>query len=170
MLGAGYNLFKMSALACVGIAAGLWFSAQTDTKSATRLLLSVGGIGALFCLLAIFELNGPDALARRGNGAFLQLPGLGLYVTLSLLMLGGFTRLAQVWSQLPRAIRGLLQGLVVIGGLALPIYVFHGLVIPLRDILFALGAGGGLALLLPMGAFLLATGYGALRLYRMYFS
>lgn len=55
------------------------------------------------------------------------------------------------------------------GGLALPIYVLHGLVLPLRNVLAAAGLPGVVALALPMGAFLASMGYAGRRLWRMYF-
>ncbi|WP_299852801.1 hypothetical protein, partial [uncultured Roseovarius sp.] len=65
--------------------------------------------------------------------------------------------------------RGTLQIMIVIGGLALPIYAFHGIVIPLKDILVVLGLPDAIALLLPLGAFFAVMIYLGWRLRRMYF-
>ena len=73
------------------------------------------------------------------------------------------------WHYLPGLLRRILQFLIVVGGLALPIYVFHGLVIPSKDILVLAGIASTPALAIPMSAFLAAMGYGGWRLYRMYF-
>ena len=49
--------------------------------------------------------------------------------------------------------------LIVIGGLALPIYVFHGLVIPIMDILMLIGMNSVPAVILPLGVFLVSMIY-----------
>ena len=59
--------------------------------------------------------------------------------------------------------------MITLGGLSLPVYAFHQLVIPGRDVFVALGMDAGLALGLAMGSFLAVIGFGWWRLYRMYF-
>ena len=83
---------------------------------------------------------------------------------------GIFLALLLVWERLNAALRLPLKLLVVVGGLALPIYVFHGLVIPGRNLLVALGMPSSVALIAAMCAFLIVMGYAGRRLWRMYFS
>ena len=59
---------------------------------------------------------------------------------------------------------------MVTGGLALPIYVFHQVVLPARDSLVLLGLAGLPALAVPMGIFLLVMLYLGRRVWRMYFT
>ncbi len=169
MLIAGYNVFKMTALAVTGMAAGIWLAGQDDARRAGRSLLAVGALGALICVLSLLQAFGPDALSQRSNPAFVSLPGLLLYSCLGLFMLGGFMLLALAWTRLPGPLRTGLQLLIVTGGLALPIYVFHGLVIPARDVLALTGLTGGMVLAIPLALFLALAGYGGWRLHRMYF-
>lgn len=62
-----------------------------------------------------------------------------------------------------------LKFLIVTGALALPIYAFHGAVIPVADIGKDLGVPGGIAIAVPMGLFLSGIGWLGLRVWRMYF-
>lgn len=169
MLVAGYNVFKMSAVAVGGMAIGLWVAGQPDTREVARLLLIGGGLGMAVTALSLLETNGAAALASRGSSIFTSLPGLIFYLSFAAFGTGLFLRLILSWDRLPAALRNVLKLLLVIGGLALPIYVFHGLVIPGKDMLNALGLGGGLALGIPVGLFLLVMAYLGRRLWRMYF-
>ena len=169
MLVAGYNVFKMSAVAVGGMAIGLWVAGQPDTREVARLLLIGGGLGMAVTALSLLETNGAAALASRGSSIFTSLPGLIFYLSFAAFGTGLFLRLILSWYRLPAALRNVLKLLLVIGGLALPIYVFHGLVIPGKDMLDALGLGGGLALGIPVGLFLLVMAYLGRRLWRMYF-
>lgn len=169
MMIAGYNVFKLTALAAAGMAAGFWLSTQSDPREAGRKLLAAGALGALICILILLQSYGTDAFAQRKNPAFVSLPGLMLYSFLGLFMLGVFLKLVLAWTHLPALLRIMLQILIVIGGLALPIYVFHGLVIPARDTLELVGFSGALALAIPMTLFVALAGYGGTRLHRMYF-
>lgn len=169
MLVAGYNVFKMSAVAVGGMAIGLWVAGQPDTREVARLLLIGGGFGMAVTALSLLETNGAAALASRGSSIFTSLPGLIFYLSFAAFGTGLFLRLILSWDRLPAALRNVLKLLLVIGGLALPIYVFHGLVIPGKDMLNTLGLGGGLALGIPVGLFLLVMAYLGRRLWRMYF-
>jgi hypothetical protein len=66
--------------------------------------------------------------------------------------------------------RRVVQGLIVIGGLALPIYAFHESVIPTKDILVGLGVSGGVALAVPLALFSALFLYLCRRLRRIYFA
>jgi hypothetical protein len=83
--------------------------------------------------------------------------------------MGGGIALLRHWTNLPGALRHGLKLLIVIGGLALPIYVFHQLVMPIRGILVQLGLPGSMSLALAMGGFLILMSYAGRRLWRMYF-
>lgn len=169
MLVGGYNVFKMTAVAAGGMAVGLWLAAQADTARTARDLTVAGLFGVALALMSLIEAYGIAAFQNRENGVFLSLPGLILYLSLAMAMTGIFLILLTIWDRLPRLPRVILQLLVVIGGLALPIYVFHGAVMPARDLLEGLGLPGAPALVLPLGAFLAVMGYSGRRLWRMYF-
>ncbi|MBE0414854.1 hypothetical protein [Yoonia sp.] len=166
---ASYSLFKLGAIMLVGIAAGLWIAHEADTALVKRRLLTVGLAGMVFCATTIVSLEGAAAVMTRASSVFSSLPGYGFYASMMIAVMGLSLGVTGIWHQLSGPLLFLLRVLVVIGGLALPIYVFHGLVIPLKDILIILGMQGALALALPMAAFLAAMAYAGRRLYAMYF-
>ena len=174
MMVAGYNVFKMTAVASGGMLAGLWLSRQTDSRVAAGMMAAAGGSGIMLAVLSLIEAHGTGAFLTREDPVFTSLPGLVLYVSLAVAGVGVFLSLMLRWEGLGqsaagRALCGGLQVLVVTGGLALPIYVFHELVIPGRDLLAAAGLDGALALALPMALFLGAMLLSGRRLWRMYF-
>ena len=169
MLVAGYNVFKMSAVAAGGMAIGLWIAGQPDSRNAARLLLTGGALGMAVTVLSLLEADGAGAFVSRGSPVFTSLPGLIFYLSFAGFMTGLFLRLILSWDGLSAPLRAVLKLLLVTGGLALPIYVFHGLVIPGRQMLNALGVQGGMALAIPMGLFLLSMAWLGRRLWRMYF-
>lgn len=169
MLVAGYNVFKMTAVAAAGMGVGLWLAKERDTAAAARLLSVAGGLGLVLSIGALLEAHGADAFVRRDSPVFTSLPGLILYLSSAVFGVGVFLAILGRWARISAPLRWPLQLLVVIGGLALPIYVFHGLVLPGRDLLEAAGLHGALSLALPMGGFLLVMGYMGRRLGRMYF-
>ena len=169
MLVAGYNVFKMSAVAAGGMAIGLWIAGQPDSRNAARLLLTGGALGMAVTVLSLLEADGAGAFVSRGSPVFTSLPGLIFYLSFAGFMTGLFLRLILSWDGLSAPLRAVLKLLLVTGGLALPIYVFHGLVIPGRQMLNALEVQGGMALAIPMGLFLLSMAWLGRRLWRMYF-
>lgn len=169
MLVAGYNVFKMSVVAAGGMAVGLWIAGQPDSRTAAQNLAFGGALGMAMTALSLIESGAAATLASRGSPVFTSLPGLVFYLSFAAFATGMFLRLLLSWDRLPAALRATLKLLLVIGGLALPIYVFHGLVIPGRALLVTIGVHGGLALAIPMGLFLLIMTWGGRRLWRMYF-
>lgn len=115
------------------------------------------------------EFAGIEGLLDRNHPAFRSFAMQLFYVCCAVAMLGGCLLLTLGWYRLSGWLRMSLQVLIVTGSMALPIYVFHGQVIPLKEMLVALGLPGAVALALPMGAFLLGVGYGGRHLYQMYF-
>lgn len=169
MLVAGYNVFKMSAVAAGGMAIGLWVAGQRDDAQAARRLLTIGGLAMVMAVLAVAESDGIGAFLYRGSPAFLSLPGLIFYLAFAAFGTGLFLHLLLSWDARSGWLRTVLKLLLVTGGMALPIYVFHGLVMPGRDLLATAGMSGGPALMIPMALFLAAMAYGGRRLWRMYF-
>ena len=166
---AGYNVFKMSAVALAGSVVGLWLGSQSDAWHAGRRLIVWGALGSMVCLFVLLQSHGLAPLTDRFSSVFVSLPGLLFYVFVAMVLVGGFLVFVANWHVLRPVLRGPLKILIVFGGLALPIYVFHGIVIPVKDIFVLQGIDDTLALALPMGAFLTAMTYGGWRLYRMYF-
>lgn len=166
---AGYSLFKLGAVMLVGVAVGLWITSEDDTAMVKRRLLMLGLAGMAFCAITIVSMEGPAAVMTRYSSVFSSLPGYGFYASMMITVMGLSLGVTGVWHLLSWPLLFGLRILVVIGGLALPIYVFHGLVIPLKDVLTIMGMQGALALILPMAAFLAVMAYAGRRLYVMYF-
>lgn len=164
MAGAGgYNLFKLGCMTAAGIAVGIWIAQQTDINLIMRRLLLIGGIGVLFCGAALLQVLGTITL---GNSA--SLIGLGFYGSVCLLTMGASLAVLPAWVQAGQMLRGVLRGALAFGGLALPIYVFHQLVIPVHEILEIAGLHGALSIIVPMGVFLAVMFYMGRRIFRMY--
>lgn len=169
MLVAGYSVFKLSAVAAAGMGVGVWFSEQRDTGFAAHALVVGGTLGMVLAMMTMVEAYGVGSFMQRDNPVFTSLPGLIFYLSMVLFATGGFLSLLLDWERLARPVRLILQALVVTGTLALPIYVFHGLVMPGRDMLAAAGVSGRLALAVPMGIFLLLMGWSGRKVWRAYF-
>jgi acyl-CoA synthetase (AMP-forming)/AMP-acid ligase II/acyl carrier protein len=169
MLVAGYSVFRVSAMVFAGLAIGYWVSQQQDLKSTARKLALFGAAGLTLCVIAALEAYGSDAFSVRGSPVFVSSIGAAFYVSFASFLLGVMMRWIDMWESLSGILRHGLQALIIVGGLALPIYVFHGLVIPVKDILVLSGLPGKVALLLPLGLFIGLFVYGWRRLKRMYF-
>jgi hypothetical protein len=166
---AQYSVFKMGMMVLLGMAAGYWLHSHPETARAAALLRLGGVLGAVFCGFIVAESVGLSDLRSRAGVTYTSAVGLLFYAAFALLLLGGFIGLLRHWHGLWSGLRGLLKLGIVMGGLALPIYVGQQVVIPLKTLLLSLGLISPLALLLPLGAFLIGIGYAGHRLYRVYF-
>ncbi len=166
---AQYSVFKMGMMVLLGMAAGYWLHSHPETARAAALLRLGGILGALFCGFVVAESIGLSDLRSRAGVTYTSAVGLLFYAAFALLLLGGFIGLLRHWHGLWSGLRGVLKLGIVMGGLALPIYVGQQVVIPLKTLLLSLGLISPLALLLPLGAFLIGIGYAGHRLYRVYF-
>ena len=170
MLVAKYSLFRAGPMAFLGVAAGIWLSRQKDLRPTARSLMVAGAAGVGLSLVMAFETYGPGALSTRNSVFYNTVLGWGLDYAFALLAVGALMGVISHWHSLRPATRRPVQALIVIGSLALPIFAFHRIVIPLKDILAGLtGLSENMALLPPILAFLAAFAYGARRLWRMYF-
>ncbi len=171
MFGAGnYTYFKVSASAFLGIALGLWFSRQEDLAETAGILVRTSSLCIAGIVIISLEIWGVQAFIGRGGAIFQSFLAPLFYASFAALLLGVFVFVMLRWRTLGQTARIPLQFLVVIGGLALPIFVFHGVVIPIKDILLLVGVPGPIALALPMSTFLLGLGLAFRKLYRMYFT
>jgi len=169
MVVAGYSVFKLSAPMLIGIAVGLWVAREDDTRLVRSRLMATGFAGMAFCATTVLWFEGPESIMTRGLPVFVSPPGYAFYASFMIALLGLSLYLTGAWSKLSRPTLLALRMLIVIGGLALPIYVFHGLVIPIMHILILIGMDNVPALILPLGVFLVSMAYAGQWLYRMYF-
>jgi hypothetical protein len=164
MVGAGgYNIFKLGCMTMAGIAVGIWIARQEDLERIRHRLLILGGLGVLFCGAALLQVIGTIRLTNAAS-----LIGLGFYGSLCLLTMGVSLTILPAWARAGTALRGLLKVALTFGGLALPIYVFHQLVIPTHKTLEIAGVPELASIALPMGIFLAVMLYMGRRIYRMY--
>lgn len=169
MLTAGYNVFKMTAITVLGMSIGLWLSRQSDSRRAARVLILAGMLGMVLPVLTLIEAHGTGVFGSRNSPVFTSVPGLFFYLSAVAFAIGLFLRLLLSWEGLSAPARLPLKWLLVIGGLALPVYVFHGLVIPAREVMMGLGMSGKSSLILAMGTFIAVMAWLGRRLWRMYF-
>lgn len=167
---ASYSYFRVSAFVFAGIAVGVWMARQEEVPAAARTLLLAGTAGTALSLFAGLESYGAGAFAARMAPFFTSTMGALFFLSLLGLVLGTTLHLVMAWNRLGRVRAGVMQSLILLGGLALPIYAFHAVVIPIRDILVIIGLPRAVALLLSLGSFLALLGYGIWRLRRMYFA
>ena len=169
MLTAKYNYFSLSAVAFAGIAVGRWLSAQTDPRGVAVRLMLAGGTVAAAALLVIGEAYPQGLWPVPEDRRFLHFVFAAFYCGTGTALLGLAVHLfAAMGAEAARP--GLaLRALLIAGVLALPIYAFHQLVIPVRDILVVLGLPGAPALALPMALFLLAMGLAGRHIHGFYF-
>lgn len=166
---ANYSYFLLLSLIFPAIAIGYWFSGQKGSAQASRTLLGGGVTGMALATLIGIDVMGLDAFATGKSPFFTSFLGNLFYFSLVVALVGSFDLVLKSWHSFGTVRRGILQILIVIGGLALPIFAFHGIVIPIKDILVVFGLPGIVALGVPMGAFLAVMLYLGWRLRRMYF-
>ncbi|NHX28156.1 hypothetical protein HA397_29930, partial [Escherichia coli] len=164
MIVAQYSYLQISSLVFAGIALGYWFAGQRDMKQAGQTLMVLGGFGMAILLVIGFEVYAGKSFASRSAPFFGGRMGMAFYFFFSALLFGAMLLMVRVWAGLPGLLRFGLQAVIVLGGLALPVYAFHGLVIPIKDILRILGLPGIAALGLPVAVFLAWLGYAWWRL------
>ena len=169
MLVANYSYFRLTAFALAGVALGYWLARQRVLERPESTLLAIGGLGSILIIGIALQAYGREAFSIRLHPFFISLLGGCFYLCMTTLFLSAGMRLVRGWHGIPGLLRLGLQLLIVTGGLALPIYAFHSVVIPVKDILAILGLPGALALLLPISIFLAGMGYAGMRLYRIYF-
>ena len=165
----GYNVFKMTMVTVAGAALGLWISRQQDTRAMAGRLLLLGSVSAFLCLFAMGEMSGFATLGERLNPAYVSVAGQMFYVALAAFLVGAGLHMALNWPNLRTVTRLPMKALIVTGGLALPIYVLHGMVLPVRDVLAIAGLSQIGASAIPMALFVTVIVDGARRLSRMYF-
>lgn len=169
MLVSKYNYFYMTALVLYGVLIGHLMMRAPDPRSFALRAIAGGGLLLAMGLIIVAETLGVDMLFDRMVRFWTGMLGAQLYVAFTALFLGGAVWFLQRWETLGPAVRFAGKGLILLGGLALPVYVLHELVLPLKELLTMLGLPEGIALALPMGGFFGAIGYGMWRLDRMYF-
>lgn len=169
LLVAKYSYFPMTALVLAGVAIGHWMMKATDVRLFVRQAAMWGAVLMACGLIAMTETQGVGILIDREAGAWFSMLSAMTYVGFSAVLLAGALWGLEHWRDLPGFGQMAFKGLILLGGLALPVFALHELVIPMKDLLLQAGLPGKIALGLPMAAFFAAIGYGMWRLHKMYF-
>ena len=140
-----------------------------DAGSFARSTSLWGAVIIGFSILASLEVYGPGFLLDRQSEFLITTWSALMYFGIVCLVLGLSILSLENWKGMSGAPRAAFRFLILTGNLALPIYAFHQLVIPSKNLLVLSGLNPTVALAVPMALFLLVIGYGMLRLYRMYF-
>lgn len=164
-----YSVLRIGGIVLLGLAAGIWYARQTDPAKTSDIAVIAGTGIAFLALLIGGEQEGFSNLARRASSFHSSLVGYIFYAGLAFACLGLTTRIMSNWSSWPDTVRMALRLLIVVGALALPVYAFHGMVLPLADILEFVGMSRAIAVALPMSCFLGGIGWLGFRVWRMYF-
>lgn len=168
MLVAKYNYFAMMSGVLMGVASGYYLRLKAGAPGVSRDLCYVGT-----ALVAL----GLGLGAASGNLGLLfhwpsELVGWkwAFYAGVVNWLLGGLMVLRGGYDQRGMAVRKVLEGLATLGQLALPMYVFHELILPLKSLLSRAGASDGVAILLSLSFFLLVTTFMIRRVQRLFHS
>lgn len=169
MAQAKYSYFHMMAYVLVGCALG-WHMFSLARPQAIAFQFSAFGAALLIVgLAAIVATGGLEILVDRTAAGWNGPWAFVLYTGVVSIAVGSATQILLNWHNLSAAGRMPARLLILFGGLALPIFVFHEAVIPLKDILIRVGLDGHISLGLTLAMFFCLIGYGMKRLDRMYF-
>lgn len=166
MLVAKYGYFRVGTAAFLGIALGCWLRSVT-VDEICRTMIPVGAGFFIAGLLTTLDFMSGHQLEQVKA---VPLSMVFWYFGAEILFLSFIVSFMRFKQQRSDLINIFLNVLIVMGVLALPIFAFHGIVIPVKDILVNLGVAGKVALALPLGVFLVCFLYGGARLYRIYFT
>jgi acyl-coenzyme A synthetase/AMP-(fatty) acid ligase len=163
---AKYGFFRMTGYVMVGVAIGYLFRTHHNDPGLVRKLVVSGCTLAILGFLLAFEAR-PGAMFE--DVGQVRPWHLMIYAGAATLILAGFCWLNRPGGEkLPRWLV-VLNGFAIASGiLALPIFVGHELVIPLKNLLVLWGLPGPLALLIPLAAFLGLLAWGYVRLLRFF--
>lgn len=164
MTTAKFSYFNMGFGAALGLLAGILMRGTPSRFGATALFPWAMSALALGLALAL--------AAPGGLGVFMDSNDMGVwrwcsYIGATLLLLVGTGWLASRLASLKRGPAGILQLVSVIGQCSLPIFVLHGLVLKVKQLLVLGGVPGSLALALPLMLFLAAMTWMIRNLYRL---
>uniref|UniRef100_UPI00261A5126 AMP-binding protein n=1 Tax=uncultured Roseovarius sp. TaxID=293344 RepID=UPI00261A5126 len=126
---ANYSYFRLCALVFGGIALGYWFSRQASLTESSKTLICAGAFGMAIAVVVGLDVLPANPLATSKSPFFQSLLGYVFYFCAVVFLVGLFDQFLKSWNDLGSFVRGTLQIMIVIGGLALPIYAFHGIVI-----------------------------------------
>jgi hypothetical protein len=169
MLTSKYSVFHMTPPVLAGILIGDWMRRAPDPWRFGVTAACMGGGILAISMIAMTEVYGLELWITRGSKAWGSMMGTQFYTGFACFFLGGMVLALHGWARMSAPVQLVTKVLILLGGLALPIYAFHALVIPVKDLLYAAGMIKSVALVFSLSMFFAIIGYGMWRLNRMYF-
>jgi hypothetical protein len=164
LLTAKYGYFHMTSFVMLGVMMGIVLRRNHAAPRFLTDLMVYGAVLMAIGLVMIHLVKGEPFLWDFNNAHPWH---LCLYAGVTLWIIAGFCRINRSVDALKARPIQVLNGFFIASGiLALPIFVGHEIVIPAKDVLVNLGVHGALALLIPLGLFLGALGWGYRNLMR----
>lgn len=165
MLTAKYSYFRMSTAVFMGVALGYWLRQNQSIKEISH-KLTLLGLGFFFSGFATtLEFLSWQQITEL---SIVPLSMVFIYLGIASMLLGGVVHLIHKKKATPSFAATLVNFFIVLGVLALPIYIFHGAVLPVKGILVHLGLTKTIALAVPMSCFLIILFWGWLKIYKIY--
>jgi hypothetical protein len=166
MLVAKYNYFNMSFGALFGVMSGIYL--QKHYREDYTLKSLVAGIVAVVTGLVVLYVT-----AGVLDG-FYEPDDMGVwrwsfYSGLVLIITAFISYTLDRYPVFPKTLKELLHVIGVIGQCTFPLFVFHGLVIPGKDILENAGIPGMLAFVFSVSLFIIFSVWMVYKLYKMYY-
>ena len=165
MIEAKFNYFAMTGTVFLGLALGLYFKRVLDAGKRSPDLIGLGLCLIIFGLLISYQTDQIELwLTAPVVTIWMLITYFGVLMCLiSLLMRYSHAEKKSSFVQF------IFRILAIFGLLSLPMYIGHGIVIPLKDLLVILGLPYLIALSISMLLFFSLIGYAVTKLYNMYY-
>jgi hypothetical protein len=168
MLVAKFSYFNMSIGALSGMALGIHLAQRRGIDGMPRPFALAGALLALSGLGVLFVERGQ--LAALYDGADMGLWRWLFFIGAVLAVAGGLSEVVSRSSRLPTPVRNALNLTAALGQCALPVFVFHKVVLQIKALLDATGLPDAVAMLIPLTAFIVVCGWMIQRVYKLYYS
>ena len=173
MIVARYSYFGMTAMVFCGVLLGTWMMREQSVSTFSRQAILFGGVitmlGLIMASRSVSDTIDVTRLFDRDAPFWSHLVGVQIDIGFTMLVLGLSVLLVERWGKIPSLLRQAGRFMILLGGLALPAYALHSIVIPLKDLLVLYAFPSALALSCSLLLFFGLIGYGMWRLNRMYF-
>lgn len=165
---AKYNYFSMLSGVFLGFAVGIYIYRNYESKKLAKNMLIIGLIISIVGIFLSFILGQQEQWWIRNKPVFVWM--WVFYYGVIMIMISGLRILTTNYEKLGKNFRNGINICAVIGQLALPIYVTHSIVIPLKNLLEILGVNAILSIMLTLGLFIIAIYFTSRKLYSLYYT
>ena len=155
MLVAKYSYFTMMGGVLLGVAVGSYVRSHGVEGGLSR-KLGLTGLATIGGAVAVAFVLGQEGYLSTWPSPLTGWKWI-FYLGVVLLILAGLFALRNRYATLPLFWRRSIEGVATVGQLALPFYVFHETIVPLKRLLFQAGVPDGAATALSMALFVLGS-------------